>query len=408
MALFGAFVGALVFGRIADLRGRKYAYGVEMSILVIFAIVSALSTSVIMLMIARFILGIGVGGDYPVSSTIMSEYSSMRNRGKMVLSVFSMQGFGLLLGALIGLVSIHFFSLNIAWRFMLGFGAVPAASVIYLRRRIKETPRYSIGKGDTNEAADAVRAATGINISVSADQISTDKASSAEFLRKYWIILLGTAGSWFLFDMAFYGTSINSGQVLSQIGYGAVNGNLKETIFNIAMGNAIMAGFFAVPGYWVAVGLVNRVGRKKLQWLGFTAMAIIYFVFALQYTSITKDLSLFVALYGLSYLFGNAGPNSTTFLLPTELFPTEFRTTGHGISASSGKLGAGIFTFVIPVIQALYGFKTVLGLLTVIAAAGVLLTMITIKETKNRSLEETSAVDSYGGKNIGPNTRDMP
>ncbi len=408
MALFGAFLGALVFGRIADLKGRRYIYGLEMSILVVFALVSALSTSILMLIISRFILGVGVGGDYPVSSTIMSEFSNVRNRGKMVLSVFAMQGFGLLFGSLVGLVAIHFLPLDYAWRFMLGFGAVPAASVIYLRRRIKESPRYSLEAGDARKAAQAVEAATGKQVKVSYDVVDTRKIPTSFIIRRYWFILLGTAGSWFLFDMAFYGTSINSGQILSEIGYGAVAGNLRATIFNIATGNAILAGIFAVPGYWIAVGLVDRVGRKRLQWMGFTAIAIIYFIFALKYVYITRDLTMFVALYGMSYLFGNIGPNSTTFLLPTELFPTEFRTTGHGISASSGKLGAGIFTFLIPVIEALYGLQTVLGTLAIIAALGAVLTVITISETKNRSLEQTSQAPLIRDEKINPGSKLWP
>lgn len=392
MALFGAFAGAMIFGRIADLKGRKYTYGVEMLILVIFAIVSALSVNVYMLMISRFILGFGVGGDYPISSTIMSEYASVKNRGKMVLSVFSMQGFGLLTGAVVGIVSIHFFPLGHAWRFMLGFGAVPAASVIYLRRKIRETPRFSLQiKGDTAEAARALGDVMGQKEGFAVSPGGNDEPRPRSILlRKYWPVILGTAGSWFLFDMAFYGTSVNSGLILQQIGYGAVAGDIKATIFNIAIGNTILAGIFAIPGYWIAVGLVDKVGRKALQWLGFTAMAIIYFIFALNYVGIKQDFLLFISLYGLSYLFGNIGPNSTTFILPTELFPTQIRSTGHGIAASAGKLGAGIFTFLEPVIYVLNGPSTVFGLLSGFSVIAILLTVFTIEETKNRSLETIS------------------
>ena len=159
-ALFGAFLGAIIFGRIADRKGRKFTYGVEMSILVVFAIISAFSVNVSMLIISRFILGIGIGGDYPISATIMSEYSNVKSRGKLVLSVFAMQGFGLLAGAVIGLVSTAYLPLTESWRFMLAFGAVPAASVIYLRRKILETPRFSISKGNTSLAEEAVEQAT--------------------------------------------------------------------------------------------------------------------------------------------------------------------------------------------------------------------------------------------------------
>lgn len=394
MALFGAFVGAMIFGRIADIRGRKYTYGIEMLILVAFAIISAFSVNVYMLMISRFILGIGVGGDYPISSTIMSEYASVRNRGKMVLSVFSMQGFGLLTGAVVGIAAVHFLSLDSAWRFMLGFGAVPAASVIYLRRKIKETPRFSLQiRGDVKEAASAVRDVTGGKGESGPEVKGTPakvKVLRSILLRKYWVIILGTAGSWFLFDMAFYGTSVNSGLILQQIGYGKIAGDIRATIFNIAVGNAILAGIFAIPGYWIAVGLVDKVGRKALQWIGFTAMAVIYFIFAINYVGIKNDFLLFISLYGLSYLFGNIGPNSTTFILPTELFPTQIRTTGHGIAASAGKLGAGIFTFLEPILYVLNGPSTVFALLSGFSVIAVLLTLFTIEETKNRSLETIS------------------
>lgn len=393
MALFGAFLGAMVFGRIADIRGRKYTYGVEMAILVIFAIVSAFSVNVPMLMVSRFILGFGVGGDYPISSTIMSEYANVRNRGKMVLSVFSMQGFGLLTGAVVGIAAVHFFSLDSAWRFMLGFGAVPAASVIYLRRKIKETPRFSLQtRGDVSAAAEAVKDVTGREEKASRPQVSGKPDSSGALkLRKYWVIILGTAGSWFLFDMAFYGTSVNSGLILQQIGYGKVIGDIRATIFNIAIGNAILAGIFAIPGYWIAVGLVDRVGRKTLQWIGFTAMALVYLAFAVNYVGIKNDVLLFISLYGLSYLFGNIGPNSTTFILPTELFPTQLRTTGHGLAASAGKLGAGIFTFLEPILYVISGPSTVFLLLSIFSVIAVILTFLTIEETKNKSLEAISS-----------------
>lgn len=392
MALFGAFLGALIFGRIADIRGRKYTYGVEMAILVVFAIVSAFSVNVTMLMISRFILGFGVGGDYPISSTIMSEYANVKNRGKMVLSVFSMQGFGLLTGAVVGIAAVHFLSLDGAWRFMLGFGAVPAASVIYLRRKIKETPRFSLQtRGDINAAARAVSDVTGIEEKAENGHTAGSPASSGKLrLRKYWIIILGTAGSWFLFDMAFYGTSVNSGLILQQIGYGKIAGDIKATIFNIAVGNTILAGIFAIPGYWIAVGLVDKVGRKTLQWVGFTAMALVYFAFAINYVGIKNDVLLFISLYGLSYLFGNIGPNSTTFILPTELFPTQLRTTGHGLAASAGKLGAGIFTFLEPILYVISGPSTVFALLSFFSIVAVVLTLLTIEETKNKSLETIS------------------
>lgn len=393
-AVIGAFIGAIVFGRIGDLRGRKYAYGIEMAILVVFAIISALSINVYMLIITRFILGIGVGGDYPISSTIMSEYSNVKSRGKMVQAVFAMQGFGLLLGAVVGLIAIKTLPIDYAWRIMLGFGAIPAASVIYLRRKIKETPRYSLQvKGDEKAAKAAVEDIVGTQVETDSNMTTSDFATK---FRYYLALLVGTAGSWLVIDMALYGTSINNGLIFSTLGYGSVKAlTISQVLINgtnTAIGNIVLALAFEIPGYWIAFGLLDKVGRKALQWIGFLVMSAVYIVFAATYVNLKSDLTLFIALYGLTFLMANIGPNSTTFILPTELFPTRIRTTAHGISAGAGKAGAAIFTFLLPIIEVAYGINVVFAILGSISMLGVLLTIIFIKETKGKSLEVTSRI----------------
>lgn len=380
IALFGAFIGAFVFGRMADRFGRKVMYVVDLSIMTAFALISAFSSSVPMLMASRFFLGMGIGGDYPVSSTLMSEYSGIRHRGKLVSMVFAMQGFGLLLGAMVGVLSVAFLPLGVAWRVMLGAGAVPSAAVIYFRSKVDETPRFRVVSSERPEAREKVR------------------------LSRYWLPILGTAGSWFLFDMAFYGTSINNGLVLSYLGYGTVVGNIRATILNIAIGNALIASVFSVPGYWIAVGTIDRVGRKTLQWLGFSVMAAVYFIIATHYRGLLDAIYMFIALYGVSFLFGNIGPNTTTFILPTELFPTEIRTTGHGIASGSAKFGAGLFTLMLPSIMASMGVPNLMLILGSISVAGMVLTLFAIKETKNERLEETSSLSGYGILAYGKST----
>jgi PHS family inorganic phosphate transporter-like MFS transporter len=189
---------------------------------------------------------------------------------------------------------------------------------------------------------------------------------------------------------------INNGFVLQHIGYGTAS-TLHQTVFNLAVGNALIASLFEVPGYWIAVATIDRVGRKRLQWIGFTVMALMYLILALKYTTLINSVMLFVAFYGIAFLFGNLGPNTTTFILPTELFPTRIRTTGHGIAASTGKLGAGIFTFLVPVLLVTINVSGVLYILFGIAMAGAMVTMITIRETRGKSLEESSSLPEKRG-----------
>jgi MFS family permease len=143
--LGAAFLGAFVFGRLADVAGRKRVYWIVAAIMIVGALGSALSPSYWVLVAFRFLLGFGVGGDYPVSAVLMSEYANRKDRGKLVGMVFATQALGLIVGPLIALTLLGAgVSDNLAWRILLGLGAVPAAAVIYLRSRMPESPRYQI------------------------------------------------------------------------------------------------------------------------------------------------------------------------------------------------------------------------------------------------------------------------
>src|ERR1019366_8989087 len=131
--LLASAVGALVFGRIADILGRKKIYGYEVLILAIGAIASAFSPNFTWLLVSRIILGIGIGGDYPVSATLMSEYSGKSTRGRMVGLVFANQAAGLIVGPLLAAILLASgMSDSIIWRLLLGFGAIPGLAVFYM------------------------------------------------------------------------------------------------------------------------------------------------------------------------------------------------------------------------------------------------------------------------------------
>src|SRR5215469_7944783 len=135
--LFAAFVGAVVLGRLADLGGRKRAYWLVAVIMIVAALGSALSPSFWVLIAFRFLLGLGVGGDYPVSAVLMSEYANRKDRGKLVGMVFSTQALGLIIGPLVALALLGAGAGDdVAWRTMLALGALPAAAVVYLRRKM--------------------------------------------------------------------------------------------------------------------------------------------------------------------------------------------------------------------------------------------------------------------------------
>jgi len=398
-ALMGAAVGQLIFGWLGDTVGRRRIFGITLSVMAVGAIGSAFSapvgglSTIGVLTVWRFVLGVGVGGDYPLSATIMSEYSNVESRGRLVASVFAMQGFGLLAGAATSLAAVYLLSsLNLAWRVILGFGAVPALVTIYFRIRLPETPRFSLARGRVEEAAQAMSSITGRSVAPTGTAAATS-VPLRRILRSYGPLIVGTAASWFLLDVAFYSTNIFNPLILKQIGFASAGLPVLLQVRRLALGNMLLALIAAVPGYWTAVALIDRVGRRPLQYVGFLVMAAAFLVLSLGWGALTPVLPAFLGVYGLTFFFANFGPNTTTFVYPSEVFPTAFRTTGGGIAAAAGKIGAVIAVFLFPTLLVEYGLPWFFALLAGVSFLGFLVTLVLLPETSRRSLEDTSGED---------------
>ena len=378
-SLAAASLGALFFGTASDKFGRKAIYGFEVLVLFIGAILSAISPNFIWLVISRIVVGFGIGGDYPTSAVFASENSTHKNRGFLVLLVFAMQALGLMVGPLLaaGLLSLHI-SHHWTWRILLGIGAIPAASVFYLRRTISETPHYLLSKQTPVEVSRVVSELTGYK-----EPITYTYKKQKLLSRKWSKCLIGTAGAWFLLDVAFYGNGISSVMIMKHLVPNA--SLLKEVLLS-----AFIFLCFAVPGYVLAAKTVDRIGRKILQIAGFLIMAACYTVIALI-PSIVEILPLFIAIFGLSFFFVNFGPNTTTFLIPSEIYPTSIRAKSHGISAAIGKVGAFVGAFALPIALKQYGLPFTIGAMAVVSLLGVAITFL-LPEMKNRSLESTEVM----------------
>jgi len=361
--LAAAVLGAMVFGRLADMIGRTRAYWISAAIMVLAAIGSALSPNLATLVMFRFLLGVGVGGDYPVSAVLMSEYAHHRSRGRMIGLVFSAQAVGLIVGPLTALALLGGgVGPGLTWRLLLGLGALPAAAAVWLRRTVPEPPRYQIRPPRQPGA----------------------RPGAAELLTSRTLLatLVGTAGCWFLLDYAYYGNTISTPQIIALI---SPRASQTETI---AIELAIFVAA-AVPGYLLAIARMDRIGHRRLQLVGFALMGACFAVIGLV-PGMTTAVVPFLLAYGISYFFTEFGPNMTTFVLPGELFPTRLRATGHGISAGVGKLGAFIGVFLFPFLQETLGLRGTLLLTAGISVLGALLTLI-LPEPAGRTLEEISA-----------------
>jgi MFS transporter, PHS family, inorganic phosphate transporter len=389
-ALLAAAIGALLFGRIADMLGRKRIYGLEVLVLAAGAIGCAFAPNIWWLIGLRFILGIGIGGDYPVSATIMSEFAGKGSRGMLVTLVFSMQAAGLILGPLLAsaLLVTHI-SHDIIWRILLGFGAVPALAVYWQRRHLKETPRFlaAAGKqeddsGKLSKAQDSDKAEHPPTFWDGFRQLAND--------RTLLLRLVGASAAWFLLDAAYYGNTVSSPSVLS-----ALSGD--HTLLQKTLTQLGVFAIFAAPGYAVAALTMDRMGRKTIQALGFGMMTITFALLAFI-PNLQKMATPFLIIYGFSFFFTEFGPNATTFVYPSEIFPALVRTTGHGFAAAMGKLGGFVGVFLFPY---LLHWKGLLGAESAAAMAsvlGLIVTLTMLPETKGKSLEAISSEDAKPAK----------
>jgi MFS transporter, PHS family, inorganic phosphate transporter len=344
----GTVFGQAVFGYLADYLGRKRMYGIELLIIISATLGQSLcapSTAlsfVGVLVFWRVAMGIGIGGDYPLSAVITAEFATTKWRGAMVASVFAMQGLGQFAAALMALIVTSAFkdslegvtkvsdchgqclvAVDIMWRIIIGFGGIPGWFALYYRLTIPETPRYTFdvlqdvekAASDTRQFRSGKLGEAPLNqlnharMKVEMKKYRKPKPTPWEALQFFtrWrnaLKLFGTAGSWFFLDIAFYGLGLNSGTILSTIGY-AAKGNVYLTLHNTAVGQLILVCAGAIPGYWVTVATVDILGRKTIQIMGFTILTILFAVIGFHFNHLSQT-SLLV-LYVFSQFFFNFG-----------------------------------------------------------------------------------------------------
>ncbi len=380
-ALIGAALGAIVFGVLSN-RGRKTFYGIDVALMTIGAVLQAFVATPLELVLVRFLLGIGVGADYVLSPMIMAEHSNAKDRGKIIALGFGLfWGFGATTAALIYLgLSYAGVSPDVVWRVVLAAGAIPAVSVVYLRRKIPETPRYLARiKGDVEKLREVVKQVTGKDVQVGGN--TKDVKTFSEYFAKFWKTFLVACVLWFLFDIVAYSGILFGPSLIA-----------KSLGINSGVFQLLNEGVFIVPGGLVALALIDRVGRRPLQVVGFIGMAVALFSFtAYEHLAGASFVPLIAfALYGMYNFASQAGPGSISAsgMLGVELAPTKVRGVVQSLTVASGRTGAALTSFVFPALFQTYGEGFAVGFLGAIAL--VVITFLFVPETKGKPLEESS------------------
>ncbi|KAJ9651276.1 hypothetical protein H2198_009430 [Neophaeococcomyces mojaviensis] len=431
--LGGCVVGQLLFGWLADRRGmgRRKVYGWELLLLM------AGTTGVVMsspgyalpvgsqsdangiewssygsmnviawLVWWRFVTGVGIGGDYPVSATLVSEMAPTKRRARMLAAMFSMQAVGYAAANIVALVVTiivrHYHpdptprSIDQIWRWVIGLSLIPAFIASLLRLTIPESPRYTLDVTDNiskafdestrfnNAKLQQPEWVTQANQNTNSAALAQDEdgnvsggeetelidvidinQSKIEAKRYFlddgnWRLIAGTALCWFLLDIGFFALSLNSPRLVSKLWYQnpqqpagdklwATNPTVEDPekgIYTILITNnthsLIISSIGALTGSAAMLYFIDKINRRKFQLGSFLVLAALFIITGatFQYTVQTSFHGVTIILFVLCVFVFYCGPNTLTFLIPAELFPTKYRATCHGISAAAGKIGS--------------------------------------------------------------------
>ena len=405
--LGGILLGASALGGLADTFGRKHMFIVEMIIFVVFLIALSLSPNYPLLVLFLFGMGMALGCDYPTAHLMISESIPSRSRGRLVLSAFGFQAVGALAGTVIGYLILANLQDVTAWRWMYATAIIPAILVILGRFTIAGSSHWLLEHGKTDKAEKELtrllrrRPAYPKQIKL---QPALEKASDQKdgarsggyselFKGRNRRATILASVPWFLQDLGTYGIGIFTPTILAAaIGHQTAHPhNLAAIIQNdiLAARGAALIDILLIVGIVAAVLLADRVGRIRLQVIGFIGCAVGLALAAFsQSVSGPMQMALLVTGFMLFNFMTNMGPNAQTYLLAGEVFPTRIRGRGAGFAASFAKIGAVTTAFLFPVLLAQIGTQTLLTILVGTSLLGALITFWFQIETTGKNLEE--------------------
>lgn len=381
----GMAIGASVGGLVADRIGRRQVFALTLLVYGVATGVSALALSVGALIALRFVVGLGLGAELPVASTLVSEFSPARIRGRVIVILESSWAVGWTAAALIGYLVIP--ASDDGWRWALALGAVPAVWAIVVRLRLPESVRFLEGKGRHAEAERVVRSleqAAGRTPAPHADnpaELAQDPADRADDspavprerlfgarLRRrtlsLWIV-------WFCVNFAYYGAFIWLPTLLVAQGFSLVRSFEYTLLITLAQ----------LPGYAVSAWLVERWGRRVTLAVFLGGSAVSAGLFG------TADSVTTILVFGALLSFSNLGAWGALYAVTPELYPTRVRATGAGSAAGFGRLASIAAPLCVPPLLALGGVALPFGVFAAVFALAAA-AALTLPDLRGAALED--------------------
>ncbi|OAQ30726.1 MFS general substrate transporter [Linnemannia elongata AG-77] len=349
----------------------------------------------------RFVLAFGIGSDYPISATVPSEEAAATSRrrrgGKLVTILTSIQGIGNLMASMVTLMVLIRFramivedgaseNMDMVWRICIGVGCLPALSTALIRFNMPasalesgsgagfrlavdshchlnedinvlplEDVPHKVNEENMSHTPDpSFPPLTAHSTSTSLSKVPERRRahSTKQFheycsQRKNLKVLISTSLSWFLLDIAFRSITLNHSYLLDALcmTYSSNNATLYRHLWMTTLGNLTVSLLGIVPGYWLAIFSIEKMHRKRTHFLAFALILLFFTLLSTAFHQLKVIVPFFITTFTFSPFFSNL-TSSTPFVVPGEVFPARVRTTAHGISVGSGKVGALLATVI--------------------------------------------------------------
>lgn len=386
-SLVGVFVGGGVFGYVTDLIGRKVMYIADLIVLALVSVLTAFASDVWQIIVLRLVLGVAIGADYPIATSLLAEFLPRKQRGRMLGATFVVWAAGAAVAYMVG------YTLRDAgpdaWRWMLASPALFAVITLAVRLGTPESPRWLLNKGRVEEADAAIKLVYGEQYGV--ENMAAEEVVRTSFVRVFQRPhlrrLVFTAIFWTAQVIPMFAVYTFAPDLLKSFG---MTGEA-----NTYGGSLIIALLFViggVPGLW----LVERIGRRGLLLWSFGIIAV-----ALAVPALIPGVPqwLFFAMLAV-FAVASGASNFLEVVYPNELFPTEVRATAVGVGTALSRIGSAASTYLMPVALAGSGASGVLLVGCVVTVIGFVATFALAPETRGRSLSDTSSSSGAGTASV--------
>ncbi|MDA3626158.1 MFS transporter [Saccharopolyspora sp. WRP15-2] len=377
-ALAGIFLGSLIAGWITDRVGRQKMLVGDLSLFIVLSIAQLFVANAEQLLVLRLLIGIAIGADYAIGAALLSEIAPRRQRGGLLASLNAVWTFGFVAALTVGAVFANYAPDQ--WRWLLASSALPAAAVLALRLGTPESPRWLVAKGRLEEARQVVAKYWGSEYGID-DLVGSTSGELARyktlFSRRYRTRTAFAALFWFCQVVPYFALFTFLPQVLTTFGLSGFVGEISSNLFLLL-------------GAIVGVVIMDRISRRRFVIWSFAVLAV---ALGLLGVIANPPPLLVVVCFAVFAAVVTAAGNLET-VYPSEIFPTEVRSSGVGLAAAVSRVGAAVGTFLLP--TAIEGIGT--GPTMLIATSVLLLGLVTswawAPETRHLSLARSSAAEA--------------